>query len=182
MSFLCSTIRRYAVAITVSACFLSLSAKSVQQQQGTVNMQGSIIDRACTIATGDLQQSLNLGTLPLSALVHKGKGGEHRFSIHLTDCVLDSGEWRQDARKGFQITFDGPASNALFALEGTASGVALRIRDAAGNNAIPGKALPEQRFSTGDMQLNYTLTPVRNQQPLIAGDYFSTIRFTLDYF
>ncbi|QUG77791.1 fimbrial protein [Erwinia sp. E602] len=157
-------------------------AMATQQEEGTVNMQGTIINSACTIAMKDLQQSISLGTLPVSSLVSLGRGTPQRFTIHLIHCMLDHTDARQRQLKGFQTTFEGSGRGSLFTLQGTASGVALQIGDDAGNIATTGKALPVQTVSPDQMQLRYFLTPVRNQQPLIAGDYFATIRFRLDYF
>lgn len=153
-----------------------------QQGKGLVNMQGAIVDTACSIDTGDREQSINMGSLPLAEISAKGKGIPHAFSIRLTDCVLERSNPRLADWKKFQITFDGSANGALFSLLGKASGVDLRISDADGHIALAGQALPAQMLIAGDMRMDYFLTLVRNHQPLVAGNYFTTIRFKLDYF
>lgn len=172
----------YSLFLLLTAGLISPSGLAARQGNGIVNMQGAIIDTACAIAAGDEQQTINLGVLPIASLASQGKGAAHAFSIHLTDCVLDRTEQPFTPWKGFQITFDGPGSGALFALQGKASGVSLRISDGAGNIASAGQPLPPQLISPGTMRLEYYLTPVINHNPLIAGNYFTTIRFKLDYF
>ncbi|MOA61490.1 PAP fimbrial minor pilin protein precursor [compost metagenome] len=56
------------------------------------------------------------------------------------------------------------------------------IRDARGEVAAPGDAMPASTFTPGEMQLHYTLSLVGNQQTLQAGDYRSAIRFRMDYY
>ncbi|MCP2231223.1 MULTISPECIES: fimbrial protein [Erwinia] len=158
--------------------FLSTVSQAAQQGKGEVSMRGAIVDTACTIATRDAQQSIDLGSLPVSTLAREGKGPAFPLTIRLTDCVLG----RAHNNKTFNITFDGPAEGSTFNLQGKASGVALRISDATGRIAKAGVALPPQDITPGDMRLEYFLTLVSDQKPLMAGAYFITVRFKLDYF
>ncbi|VDA89131.1 hypothetical protein BANRA_02954 [Klebsiella pneumoniae] len=52
--------------------FLGLSAKENSFILGRVNMQGAIIDTACTISFGNQKQTIDMGMLSLSELVHHG--------------------------------------------------------------------------------------------------------------
>ena len=162
--------------------FLSTVSHAVQQGKGEVTMRGAIVDTACTIATQDAQQSIDLGSLPVSSLIRDGKGPASPFTIRLTDCMPGANNSTTHNDKIFSITFDGPARGAMFNLQGKASGAALRISDAAGHIAKAGVALPPQEITAGDMRLEYFLTLVSNQEPLMAGTYFTTVRFRLDYF
>lgn len=163
---------------------MSLSAvcQAAHQGNGEVTMRGAILETACTIATRDAQQSIDMGSLPVSSLLRDGKGPASPLTIRLTDCMPGPNSSAADNYKIFSITFDGPAEGSTFNLQGEASGVALRISDATGHIAKAGIALPPQDITARDMRLEYFLTLVSNQNPLMAGTYFTTVRFKLDYF
>lgn len=147
---------------------------------GRVNMQGSIIDTACAIAVDSREQSVDMGVIPLSDIIRDGHGQSKSFSIDLVNCILDhpgKEDW-----KHFQVTFDGDQEGDLFGVHGGVSGVGLQISDSLGNIATPGKALPFLDIVPGRMQLNYSLKLVANNHALKSGDYFSSIRFKVDYF
>ncbi|WP_235166988.1 hypothetical protein [Serratia fonticola] len=60
--------------------------------------------------------------------------------------------------------------------------MALQIIDTVGNIALPSKALLIMAITPGEWQLNCTLRLIANRHALKSGDYFSAIRFKLDYF
>lgn len=147
---------------------------------GRVNMQGAIIDTACAIAVESREQVIDMEVIPFADVLRDGHGRSKPFSIALVNCVLErpgKPDWHQ-----FQVTFDGDRDGDYFGVYGDARGVALRIMDEYGNQALPGKALPLRDLVLGNKVLNYTLTLMPNKRDLKAGAYFSTIRFKLDYF
>ncbi|TXE66630.1 fimbrial protein [Serratia nematodiphila] len=147
---------------------------------GVVNMQGSIIDTACAIAVDSREQSIDMGVIPMADIIRDGQGRSKPFSIDLINCVLERPG--KENWKNFQVTFDGDADGGLFGVHGGVSGVGLQISDDLGNIAFPGKALPIMDISPGDRQLKYSLKLVANNHAVKSGDYFSSIRFKLDYF
>jgi len=169
----------------VFSCLFSLGAFSAHaahsvQGWGRVNMQGAIIDTACAIAVDSREQTIDMDVVPLADIIRDGQGRSKPFSIKLVNCILErpgKEDWKQ-----FQVTFDGDAEGELFGVQGDASGVALKIIDEQGHIAQPGKPLPLADIIPGDTQLNYTLKLVANNHALKSGDYFSAIRFKLDYF
>lgn len=104
------------------------------------------------------------------------------FSIELVNCVLERADKHLPDWKQFRITFDGHVDGEMFGVSGNASGVALKITDANGNIATPGKYLPSVNILPGNYRLNYAMTLISNQRPLKAGDYFSSVRFKMDYY
>lgn len=147
---------------------------------GRVNMQGAIIDTACAIDVNSREQTIDMEVLPLADIIRDGQGRSKPFSIDLVNCI--TARPGKDSWKQFQVTFDGEPNGDLFGVRGDASGVALQITDINGNVATPGKAMSSINLAQGDRQLNYTLRLVANSQALKSGDYFSLIRFKLDYF
>lgn len=158
-----------------------LSAGPVQGW-GRVNMQGAIIDTACAIAVDSRYQTIDMDIVPVADIIRDGEGRTKPFSITLVDCELGRPGGKLTDWKQFQVTFDGVAEGNLFGVQGEASGVALKIFDNAGNIASPGKPLPADYIIPGTMRLDYTIKLVSNNHALKVGDYFSSIRFKLDYF
>ncbi|BBO61004.1 PAP fimbrial minor pilin protein precursor [Serratia marcescens] len=173
---------------TVAPCLLcallgfSSQAISASQGWGRVNMQGAILDTACAIATESREQTINMEMVPFADIIRDGQGRAVPFSIELVNCVLERADKTLPDWKQFQVTFDGFADGELFGVKGEASGIALRITDAAGNIARPGAPMPPMNIIPGSYRLNYAMTLIGNNQPLKAGDYFSAVRFKMDYY
>lgn len=172
--------------LPVAACLFIFTAFAAQaagsvQGWGRVNMQGAIINTACAIAVESRDQTVDMAVVPLADIIRDGQSQIKPFVIELVNCTLERANnmpgWKQ-----FQVTFDGDAEGSLFGVHGDASGIALQISDAAGNIATPGHPLPRGDIIPGDMRLNYALKLVANSHALKSGDYFSVIRFKLDYF
>jgi type 1 fimbria pilin len=172
--------------VVISFMFIIYSSFSVAGSTlhgwGVVNMQGAIIDTACAIDIDSRDQTIDMEVIPIADIIRDGQGRGKSFSIDLVNCDLQKQKHGATEWKHFQITFDGDAEGDLFGVQGEASGVALRIIDDIGNTATPGKPLPLKDIIPSDMQLNYTLKLVANNHVLKSGDYFSVIRFKLDYF
>lgn len=170
-------------AIIVFSCLFSpmlfLSAQAVDGW-GHVNMYGSIIDTACAIALDSSEQSIDMGVIPIADIIRDGQGRSKSFSLILVDCVLKRP--KKEGWKQFQVTFDGDPEGNLFGIRGGASGVGLQITDSQGYVVSPGKTLPFVNITPSSMRLDYALKLVANNHELTSGDYFSSIRFKLDYF
>lgn len=165
----------------VIVLLLTGSAQAKMLQKGRVTMSGEIVASACSIATDDVWQEVNFGTLPLKEIM-KDKTPTKSFTIHLINCVLDKehgGEW-----KSVRITFDGPVDNtspALFAMNGEGKGVGVIISDRQGNKAIAGQHMPAVEINKGTTDLNYNLSLVRNGETLAVGDVTTFLRFMVAY-
>ncbi|HHQ6575907.1 TPA: fimbrial protein [Serratia fonticola] len=159
----------------------SLAADSALEW-GRVNMQGSIIDTACAIAVESQDQTVEIDAISVEDIVRDGQGRGKNFHIKLSDCELDRFGRQLPDLKNFQVTFDGDSEGGLFTVQGTVSGVALKISDLGGNIARPGKPLPLETINPQSMVLSYAVNLVANNHILKSGEYFSSIRFKLDYF
>lgn len=162
--------------------FLFAGTEVLAQDIGRVDVRGSIIETACAIDTLSRDQSIEMATMPVSRIVRDGYGIDQPFTVRLVNCVLprlgsESAAWRQ-----FQATFDGRADSGFFGVDGSARGVALMIADSRGNIAAPGAPLPLGELVPEDKVLSYSMRLVGNSQTLRAGDYYSTIKFKIDYY
>ncbi|MDK2376793.1 MULTISPECIES: fimbrial protein [Serratia] len=165
----------------ITVPFSSLAAHSALGW-GRVNMQGSIIDTACAIAVESQDQTIEIDAISVEDIVRDGQGRGKNFYIKLSDCELERFGRQLPDLKNFQVTFDGDSEGGLFTVQGTASGVALKISDLGGNIARPGKPLPLETINPQSMVLSYAVNLVANNHILTSGEYFSAIRFKLDYF
>lgn len=163
---------------------INMQAQAAHSSQGwgRVNMQGSIIDTACAIATGSREQTIDMDTVPVGDILRDGQGNTRNFSVELINCELSRPDPKLSDWRHFQVTFDGDADGGLFGVNGEAKGVALEITDSGGNKAAPGEPLPLGEITRGSMRLDYTMKLVSNSQILKPGGYTSAVRFKLDYY
>ncbi|CAI1872985.1 PAP fimbrial minor pilin protein precursor [Serratia quinivorans] len=176
----------YLNSLMVSSLLFMLSVTSAEAVTtagwGRVNMEGSIIETACAIDTESLDQTIDLSVLPLNQIIRDGGGGPQNFQIRLINCVLGRTDPKLPDWQRFQVTFDGNQDGNGFSIYGSARGIALQIADNQGRIANPGEALPAAEITPGDKRLQYTMRLIGNKQVLRVGDYYSTVRFKLDYY
>ncbi|MGJ3355338.1 fimbrial protein [Providencia sp. Je.9.19] len=153
---------------------------SSEDVKGQIAMAGSILETPCAIAMESADQSIDLGTVPLSVLKQWGQGPRHPFTIHLIDCRLASRTG--EALKTFAMTFDGPTDNVGFLVYGQAAGVSLVLDNQDGERVNPRVPLNRVRLFLGDRQLKYGLRVVSNHTAYSPGNFQTTLRFKLDYY
>jgi type 1 fimbria pilin len=149
--------------------------------EGSVRMQGSIIETACAIDVGSRDQTIDMGSLPVSQIRRDGQGPAHPFVIRLVKCALERASPTHSDWQYFRVTFDGLHQRNLFGVNGQAKGVGLEIRRQDGEVALPGLAMSPQEIVPGTRDLAFQLRLVANQAPLVSGLYQSQLRFKLDY-
>lgn len=171
-----------ALFLSLNIFFVSQAHSTQPQGWGRVNMVGAIIETACAIDTFNRDQTINMGSLPVSQIARDGQGGLRPFSIQLVNCILTREDKRLPDWQHFQITFEGYDDAGFFGIEGEAKGVALQITDSDGNIAMPGTPLPVGEIAAKEMLLNYSLRLVSNHQSLRVGQYSSTVKFKMDYY
>lgn len=150
---------------------------------GKVAMKGLIYDSACSIETGTLDQTVDMGNTPMNELLEKGVGPSMYFTIRLIDC--DFGKKPNGVKGDLSITFDGQRDGDWFAVGGDARGVALRLTNEAQSSVIPGKAQSLIATTKHDVNnitsLVYQIQLVKNGETLSSGEYRTTLNFTIDY-
>ena len=163
--------------------FLAGFAQATDHGHGRLRMQGEIIDTACAIATGDENQTVSFGAVPISQLAADGHSVTVPLVIHLINCSLNGTDVQgYDHWKDVHIIFQGMSRDGqIFTLQGSGRGEALVIRDGKGIMAKPGKALPEGNIEPGTMTLRYEMQLVVNKEALHPGDFHTTIRYFMEY-
>ena len=147
-------------------------------------MNGTIVESACTISTDDLWQEVNFGEVPLSKVVENGEvtATIKAMIIHLVNCKLEKdkgGNWNN-----VSITFDGDTDSHhpdMFAMRGEGRGIGVKIKDAYGNVAVPGKVMPSLPLLEENNNLDFTIHLKRNNESQKAGSLSSYIRFMVSY-
>ncbi|HHQ4308825.1 TPA: fimbrial protein [Serratia fonticola] len=162
--------------------FVGLANANPQPGWGQVNMVGAVMKTACAIDTLSHDQTVIIGTLPISQIARDGHGVAQPFSIRLVSCILARNNTSLPNLRHFQITFDGRVDAGSFGVEGKARGIALQLSDSKGNIAAPGVPLPIDDISARKMILNYSLRLVSNNKLLSAGEYTSAVKFKMDYY
>lgn len=150
---------------------------------GLLRMQGEIIDAACAISTGDQDQTVSFGAIPMSQLVADKHSVSVPFSIHLINCSLKGIDSQgYDHWKDVHIIFQGESKDGeIFTLQGSGRGESLVIRDEKGIMAKPGKVLPMGNIEPGAMTLRYEMQLTMNNEALHPGDFYTTIRYFMEY-
>ena len=75
--------------LLLAACSCHVTAS--QQSRGRVNMQGSIIDTACSITMDDRYQTVQITTQPVAMVIQPTEKVSVSFHINLESCSLQSG-------------------------------------------------------------------------------------------
>ncbi|ELY5941078.1 type 1 fimbrial protein [Cronobacter malonaticus] len=174
--------QRSFISLLLMTC-MPFMAVAATHGHGRVQMQGTIIDTACAIATGEADQSISMGTLPVSELMKNGRGPSVPLTVHLVNCVLNGTDIRGvNHWKDVRITFAGKADGPRrFALQGEARGEALVIADSHGVEAEPGKPMPPLPIEPGNMALHYRLWLTGDNKKIRPGHLNTTIRYFMEY-
>ncbi|MBL3523570.1 type 1 fimbrial protein [Serratia plymuthica] len=149
---------------------------------GSVNMEGAIVNAACSIESASRDQTIDMTSLPIEKISRDGHGLTRPFTVKLVNCGLSGDDAVISGRQHFRMTFDGNAEGKNFGVVGEASGIALRIADSIGKEVYPGVPVSIENTLTKDFHLNYSMQLVANSQVLRAGNYRSAIRFKFDYY
>ncbi|WP_299999185.1 fimbrial protein [uncultured Cedecea sp.] len=176
--------------LLLSVSVMLLSSFSVMSAapdgHGTVNLSGEIIDSACSIGTDSLDQTIDMGMVPVSLLRQSGRAPPKSFNIELYDCTVVHQSSRDLlSPRSFQMIFEGPQNGDYFTVEGEARGVQLALFNSQGTLIKPGEPMAEDKmFSTPNRSavLNYELQLVADNKPFKIGTYHTLIGFKLEYY
>lgn len=168
-------------------------AENSGEQNGELHFFGSLLEGACRLDMRSAFQEVNMPAIPLGSLQKPGDSGpSSTFVVRLRACQRVGGKLT-DLTRGtvtwdaiqpvITISFTGvldPDNPSLMMMKGI-RGAGLLIRDSSGHQIYPGERGRPQFVSPGGDQLIYTVTPVRTQAPLIAGEFRTVIDFKVNY-
>ncbi|MEO8490340.1 fimbrial protein [Pseudomonas sp.] len=175
-----------ALTIGLSPCAL---AQTPYQGDGLVTLGGEIVDSACGLELGSVDQSIEMNPEPIGRLLRNTMGEPHPFQLRLVNCSLSRPDpLRPGASlpdwQHLRVTFDGSSDREgrSFAAFGDSQGAAFHIWDSAGEESVPGEPMALRPLAEGDMTLHYTLRLIGNGLPLLPGAHRAAVRFKLEYF
>ncbi|EFG4086127.1 TPA: fimbrial protein [Escherichia coli] len=150
---------------------------------GRTSFKGQVIAPACTLAMEDTWQVIDMGDTPVRDLQDSAAVPEKKFRLRLRNCELAGTGKRIYTASRVRMTFDGLRGETpdKFSLLGEAEGISLQILDNQGYPARVGKVMPPLLLNGNEDELKYMLRIVRNGYPLKAGNYYTILRFIVNY-
>ena len=115
--------------IAIVAALSAIPAAGFAAHPGVITFKGEIVTGACGISGDTLNQTVNLGQVPVSTFKAQGDRSDVvNFPIVLTDCDTTT-------QKNAKFTFTGASDGVnadLFGTTGTATGVGIRLQSPSG--------------------------------------------------
>ncbi len=170
----------------LAALIAVLAPLSANAADGTITFKGKVTDKTCTISTpGGRDFTVNLPTVPVSALEKWQTAGRTPFSINLTNCssgnvatYFEPGS-TVDAKNGTLINrAANPAAMVHLQLLGSNNEV-LRI-EAAGAGLAQKNSQWVKVNADGTANLNYYVQ-YYGYVHVTPGDVSSSVRYTIIY-
>lgn len=143
-----------------------------------VEFSGTLVTDPCVVETESEDQTIEFNPISARRFIDHNESSPVSFSIWLRECDLSLG-------KQVSITFYGDKTGvnpALFAVTGTAEGIAMAITDGSGKPVLPGESQDQISLVNGDNQLMW-LARIQNPvgQPVKEGEFQSVLTFSLEY-
>lgn len=163
-------------ALTLLLCALSGTPRAVADTDVIFN--GTLVADPCEVHIDSEDQIVDFRNIPSKTFIEYHRSEPERFSIRLTECDLSLGET-------VKVTFVGAEDGrqtGLFAVTGTAQGLAIAIEDEGGSPVLPNVPLRPAALTAGDTYLNFRAfvsAPVHSQ--LQDGDFECVTTFLLEY-
>ncbi|NWA72891.1 fimbrial protein [Serratia proteamaculans] len=168
----------------------SMMAQAANQGSGTVTFTGEIIDAPCSIAPGNIDQTISLGQISnLSLKDGRESDVKEGFKIVLEDCTSATAQNVQTTFTGEAGGADGKNMKMIGLGSGsTAKGASIVITDNHNSNAVVelGTKTAGQIIKAGDTdaELEFTAFLKGNGGTLntiTPGAFSSTVNFALSY-
>ncbi|ELX8379455.1 fimbrial protein [Providencia vermicola] len=164
--------------------FLLIGTANMSTAVTPIKIGGSIVETACSIDMSSRDQTIDIGTLPLTQIRRNGESSPHKFTIRLINCSIErttSNDINKLGWKYFHITFESTQDKTLVKDYGGSGGIALRLNDQFNRIIIPDVPIPTQDITQGIINLNYQLTLINREENLPSELYYTQIRFKVDY-
>ncbi|WEO92194.1 fimbrial protein [Serratia proteamaculans] len=166
--------------VTPSTSLQPQTIPAVNQGSGTVTFTGSIIAAPCSIAPGNTDQTVDLGSVSNKALEKGGQSSPAAFDIKLQGCDIAS-----LANKTVTTTFTGtPAAGNPdnLGLTGSAKGASI-VLSQGGTDIKLGQPSPAFKLSNSNTAISFAafLQGDGGSAVIVPGDFKSVANFTLAY-
>lgn len=157
---------------------LSLGGVTPSQAWTEVEFSGTLVADPCQVDLVSANQTVEMWPVATSTFINHETSGPKDFAIHLKDCDLSLGTQ-------VSVTFLGEKDSVnpdLFAVNGTAQGIALTIFDSSGKRIVPDEQQRAEALSGTEMTLKWQARVQSTVgRDVTEGEYQSTITFRLEY-
>lgn len=155
-----------------------LAGVSVTHADTDVYFSGNLIADPCELHVDSEDQIVDFRNVPSKTFIKYPRSERERFSIWLTECDLTLGD-------SVTVTFLGTEDSAqpgLFAVTGTASGIAIAVEDENGVPVKPNVPMRPAALKEGDTFLNFQAFISAPVHGLVReGDFECITTFLLEY-
>jgi len=156
-------------------------SQAAMAYDGTINFQGEMIDATCSVAPGSQNKTVQLGKIVSRTLTGLGSTSTPvDFTIDLLNCDTASA-------KNAQVTFSGTADGTNLAIANSgqtvaaATGVAIQLKDSAGNPIKLGVASPSYILGNGTNSLQFKANYLATKDSVTVGPANGMAQFTVAY-
>ncbi|KFK96798.1 MULTISPECIES: fimbrial protein [unclassified Serratia (in: enterobacteria)] len=152
----------------------------MHKDYGRVNMNGVIINPACSISSDNAEQTIDLGLITQETL-NNTAAVTYPFTINLINCVFLHAEENKEMQSTLGLRFDGPSEpgSSWFNLGESSKGLAFQILDGQSNVVIPGAVMRVHKHDGENKKLNYSLRLIKKIPQVKSGRFHSMVYFTL---
>lgn len=160
--------------ICVSLMIFSLPIKA----DTDVEFSGTLISEPCQIDSESEDMTVDFGPLAKKSFIDTNESVRKKFSVLLRECDPDIGS-------KVIVSFNASKDNAdsdLFAVNGTVSGIALKITDSGGETVKPNVSQEAVELNKGDTELNWQASIIKTaRDDIMTGDFYAIVNLSLEY-
>ncbi len=166
------------LSLTVFPLMLLLTGTVATHADTDVYFSGNLIADPCELHVDSEDQIVDFRNVPSKTFIQYHRSERERFSIWLTECDLSLGDT-------VTVTFIGSEDiyqPGLFAVTGTAAGIAIALEDESGTPVKPNVPMRPSALVAGDTFLNFQAfisAPVHSR--VREGDFECITTFLLEY-
>ena len=157
---------------------LALTATPNAYADTDVNFSGILVADPCELQVDSENQTIDFGNVPSKTFITSPRSEPERFSLRLSGCDLSLGET-------VTVIFMGAedfAQPGLFAVTGTAGGIAIAVEDLSGTPVVPNIPMRPAALSTGNISLNFqAFISAPDFSRVQEGDFECVTTFLLEY-
>lgn len=169
----------FVFSLLLTSSLLSFVHAQVDFQKGRVNMNGEILESACTIDLDSLNQTIDITDLPISSIRNHSENISKEFVIRLIDCRW--GSETQNNLKNISISFTGQSEGEYFKVDGDARGVFLALESSLGTRIIPNETVNFYNSFSRENVEKYRFKLLADGMPLKTGFFKTIIHFNIRY-
>ena len=157
-------------------------SSTVFSLNGSIIIQGDLVDEPCSLQTGSELQTVKLGNIIKNTLYLHKRTVNYPFYITLETCDISD-------KHQVEVSFNGEEDilqPGLLATAGTAKGIAIGIKTEEGNKAEINRTITKYELEGENQTLTFyayisASDAVIEQKSITEGDFSAYVSFMLSY-